>query len=284
MERNKRYLALFFLILAVMGILFLSSGLPGIALGSQWRGSSFGLAEEENDGEITDVDISDRLPEIPSSVLQIMLVSTVILVPATLFFSLFSQAGRQAMLDAFKRIVSLIIWMVAILYFVRRLRIERTLSRASNVATGINAPPDWITNPTALTAFVVGVILLALLGSIGWFMWRRRKGRKVGLIAREAQLSLDRLQAGHDIRNVIIECYYRMCQVLSEQRRIERAKSMTPREFASRLELAGVGGIEAQRLTRLFEAVRYGAQSYGPIEEREAIECLTAVSSTVQKP
>jgi hypothetical protein len=52
---------------------------------------------------------------------------------------------------------------------------------------------------------------------------------------------------------------------------------MTPREFEARLATAGLREDHIQRLTRLFEAVRYGTQSPGKREEREAVDCLTAI-------
>ena len=82
------------------------------------------------------------------------------------------------------------------------------------------------------------------------------------------------------MRNVVIRCYAKMSQVLRQSRKIQRHSAMTPREFGNHLAEIGLGDEHIQRLTRLFEGVRYG---YRPSEwpvEREAIECLQAIVQT----
>jgi hypothetical protein len=49
---------------------------------------------------------------------------------------------------------------------------------------------------------------------------------------------------------------------------------MTPSEFAARLEQAGLPAEPVQRLTRLFEKVRYGGLRSTPTEAEEAVACL----------
>jgi hypothetical protein len=52
---------------------------------------------------------------------------------------------------------------------------------------------------------------------------------------------------------------------------------MTPREFVRSLTAMGLPELAVQRLTRLFEDVRYGARVTGDQEEGEAIASLTAI-------
>ena len=68
-----------------------------------------------------------------------------------------------------------------------------------------------------------------------------------------------------------------MSDAVSRNRGLFRAKAMTPAEFARRLERAGLPGDAVRRLTRLFEAVRYGGRKSSQKEINEAVSCLTAI-------
>jgi hypothetical protein len=52
---------------------------------------------------------------------------------------------------------------------------------------------------------------------------------------------------------------------------------MTPREFERELVRAGLPALPVERLTRLFEHVRYGVHAPGPEEQHEAISSLEAI-------
>ena len=71
-----------------------------------------------------------------------------------------------------------------------------------------------------------------------------------------------------------------MSQILSEQRGIRRSATMTPREFEQKLRGAGLPGDDVERLTRLFESVRYGARVPNEHQERQAVACLTAIAES----
>src|SRR6266540_3183094 len=92
-----------------------------------------------------------------------------------------------------------------------------------------------------------------------------------------AQAAIESIQAGGDVQSVVLRCYLEMSQVLGQQRGIERAPAMTPREFARHLAASGVRDEHIQQLTRLFEGARYGAQPPSASDERAAVECLTAI-------
>jgi hypothetical protein len=96
-------------------------------------------------------------------------------------------------------------------------------------------------------------------------------------LAREAQEALHALQAGVDLQDAVMRCYFEMGQILSEQRGIRRGETMTPREFERHLRGAGLPQQPVEQLTRLFEGARYGARVSGKREERQAIACLTAI-------
>jgi hypothetical protein len=74
-----------------------------------------------------------------------------------------------------------------------------------------------------------------------------------------------------------MRCYYEMSRVLRQQRGIRRHQAMTPREFATFLEEAGLPTEAVRRLTELFEQVRYGAKSPGRDEGAQALACLETI-------
>jgi hypothetical protein len=82
---------------------------------------------------------------------------------------------------------------------------------------------------------------------------------------------------GTNSGDVIINCYLRMSDVVSDKRQLHRNAAMTPHEFALHLEQAGLPADAVTKLTRLFEGVRYGARRSGPQEINEAVSCLKTI-------
>lgn len=96
-------------------------------------------------------------------------------------------------------------------------------------------------------------------------------------IADIARLSLKNIKAGQDSNDDIIQCYDHMSNAVNAKRGLHREKAMTPAEFASRLERAGLPREPVTRLTRLFESVRYGGRVSGTPEIDEAVACLSSI-------
>ena len=141
-------------------------------------------------------------------------------------------------------------------------------------------PPQiaaWITYLISL-GVVLGLLALA------WFLARRLARSRAGFsagpleeIGQIARSSLDGLSAGGDWENLILQSYARMAQAVAERRKLQREEAMTPREFAVRLERAGLPRSAVQRLTALFESARYGTHASSPAEVSEAVACLTSI-------
>ena len=130
-----------------------------------------------------------------------------------------------------------------------------------------------------LISFVVLLALLVLTW-VGYRYWMRshpRPSSKLGDLAAIARSSLNELASGRDWSDVIVQSYVRMSDVVSERRGLYRAEAMTPREFAERLENAGLPADAVKRLTRLFESVRYGARQSEPADINEAVACLNSI-------
>jgi hypothetical protein len=132
--------------------------------------------------------------------------------------------------------------------------------------------PDWL-------AFVFSLLFIVVVFLIAWGIWRlrQRPSRARQLVVREAQTALGELQAGGDLGNVILRCYYEMNQVVDRRRGIRRKEGMTPREFEGHLISLGFPREPVEGLTRLFELVRYGARDPDQRAERQAMDCLEAI-------
>jgi hypothetical protein len=137
-------------------------------------------------------------------------------------------------------------------------------------------PPQW-----AELGMAIGLALLLAAGLVGalWIMWQRGRRPETPLeqLAEEAEGAIGALQAGADLRDTVMRCYFEMSRVLREQQGLRRDVAMTPREFEQYLAEEGLPEEQVGRLTRLFEMVRYGAKVAGKREELEAIDCLTAI-------
>jgi len=129
-----------------------------------------------------------------------------------------------------------------------------------------------------LVSFTVAVLLILLAWKMN-SIWRELNtpASPMQKIARIARSSLRDLSSGQDSSDVIMNCYYRMSDVISDKRNIERKASMTPHEFAVRLEQAGLPADAVKRLTRLFESVRHGGHRSDPQAVNEAVTCLTTI-------
>lgn len=150
--------------------------------------------------------------------------------------------------------------------------------------TAGTAPPAFASPQTlSIATYIVSFGVACLLIFAGWKLyafWRELKSpaaQPLKKIAQIARSSIDELTAGRESTDVIMNCYYRMSDVVSDKKHLERSASMTPGEFARRLENAGLPPEAVQRLTRLFEGVRYGNRRSSPCEVKEAVASLTAI-------
>ncbi|MCL4530695.1 MAG: DUF4129 domain-containing protein [Chloroflexi bacterium] len=156
-------------------------------------------------------------------------------------------------------------------------------SQATNLNPDFTAPTF---QPPAVAPWMIylisfGVLLaLLVLAWAGYRYWARsrpRQSSRLNDFAAIARSSLDDLASGRDWEDVIIQSYARMSEVVSEKRGLRRAEAMTPREFAERLQFAGLPTDAVGRLTRLFESVRYGARQSEQADINEAVACLNSI-------
>jgi hypothetical protein len=161
-----------------------------------------------------------------------------------------------------------------------------------NAGAAAGIPPPVFTPPQEapwLSYLISGLIVLGLSFLVwrGHRMWQamnQRSSRPLQDLARIARSSLRDLLDGRESTDVIMNCYFRMSDAVADRKSLQRGAGMTPAEFASRLQEAGLPGDAVRRLTRLFEGVRYGQRKAGPKDVNEAVACLTTILQYCGEP
>lgn len=157
-------------------------------------------------------------------------------------------------------------------------------ANSTGASTG-NTPPEFLSARTisiASTLLSFGIaLLLIVLAWKAYSFWKELNtaGSEPALkkIAKIARSSINDLSSGRNSTDVIVNCYFRMSDAVAEKRKLHRKAAMTPAEFAMQLEGAGLPSDAVQRLTRLFEGVRYGNRRTNPKDVNEAVSCLTTI-------
>lgn len=155
----------------------------------------------------------------------------------------------------------------------------------ANNPSQVSIIPPPMFSPTAgmvWAAYAVSLILILAALFITWrtyefFRKSHEEKESLDKIARVTRASLRELSSGRDTTDVIMKCYFRMSEAVADSRNLHRRDSMTPAEFATRLEQTGLPGEAVSRLTRLFEAVRYGGHRSAQIDVNEAVACLNII-------
>jgi len=160
------------------------------------------------------------------------------------------------------------------------------LSPGSNQPiSGNNTPPPVFTPTTSMVWISYALSILIVLASV-FVTWRTYKfwvslhagnDSPIKDLADIARASIRDLNTGRDSTDVILNCYYRMSDVVADKRDMQRKASMTASEFAAKLEQAGLPGDAVRRLTRLFESVRYGGKRSDQKDINEAVACLNTI-------
>jgi len=207
-----------------------------------------------------------------------------------LFFFLLSPEARKRII---RQVVSFAVGILALLIALRYRMIQLPEIAANSVEeTGAGIPqlgstPEFADfQPPHVPAWMTYAVSLVILWAVilgAWFLYRRwqrlnsRRNASLETLANIARTSLRDLGQGREWGDVVIETYARMSDTVSSQRGLSRAVASTPREFAGRLAAAGLPPDSVDRLTRLFESVRYGGHSSTEREMREAVACLESV-------
>jgi len=282
-ERDRRA-AIFYFALATVALLLLAAGLNGLELqpGRPFAGRL--TTEEDGSGPAP-----ARAP-IPDTALLVVGLILALFAPLAIVYLLVKGDRRRRMLYA----LSLLLGLVG-LYLAGRVRPaqelvlpptevagEILLDDSMLAAPGAPVvelevrPPAWL---AWLAAALLALLAAAIVLATAWLVWVRARPAPDPLprIAEEAQAALADLDAGAGVRDAVMRCYLEMSRVLEQERGLARDEAMTPREFEAALQNVGLPREAVANLTRLFEAVRYGAARTGRREEEQARACLSAI-------
>jgi hypothetical protein len=280
LERRKLWMLLL-LGMATAALILLSTAITGLEL---LPGQPFSLGGEPSGG----TGGSEMLPgaEVFALLFRVMTAIFGLLLPVTIVYFIVSPKFRKQVLRNFLLMLPLLL----MFYLLMRsspdfLKPAEEAQPLGPLAEGfpeaptpefVATPPQWL---VVVANLVLALLIAALVVGAVWLLWRLRHQRISPLeqLAQEAKEAIEAIQAGADLKNTVMRCYYEMSQVLREQRGIRRQRATTPREFERQLEQLGLPGEQVRQLTRLFEKVRYGAKTVDEDEERQAISCLTAV-------
>jgi hypothetical protein len=238
---------------------------------------------EPEDGQKPEVNV---LPETFWKALVALIVAAVVLYNAYLFL----RRPAWGLKDILRSILffTLLLGVLAAILFA-------VLSRAQpSSEIGFEAPPATLAPPgpplesaSPGLLLAVGVILAAAMVGLGaWILLRPERRTGADRLILPAELALQALRQGVDLRNVILRCYWDMEQVLKEEQGIEKERGMTVREFENFLTERGWPPAPVHQLTRLFETVRYSQGETSADEERLAAAALTDIAgfSRTRKP
>jgi len=267
--------------MATAALILLSTALTGLEL---LPGQPFSLSREPS-GEIGR---SETMPgaEIFALLFRAMTAIFVSLLPVAIIYFIVSPEFRKRMLRSFLPMLPLFLMFYLLMRsppdFLRRAEEAQPLGPlaegfpAAPTPEFVATPPQWL---VVVANLVLALLIAALVVGAVWLVWHLQRKRVSPLerLAQEAREAIEALQAGADLKNTVMRCYYEMSQVLREQRGIRRQRATTPREFERQLEQLGLPGEQVRQLTRLFEKVRYGAKTVDEDEARQAIACLTVI-------
>lgn len=281
---QKKFVVVLLATLALGALTLLALSLDGVRFK---EGQSFGQRQPTANPSVSLKDLADAFLSVPlwkQLVVWGLLCLIVVLVGLIL-----SPELRKLFLRAvFRTAMTMIgLWIFLKYYGDRILGLQalaeaggQKLDNAAAQPTPEFVPPQISETFSYLVSFAIALLLVALMWGLyrGWKKYVALTSKKpLAEIARIARTSLQDLSSGRNSSDVIINCYLRMSDVVGDKRQLQRDMSMTPQEFAVRLERAGLPGDAVRRLTRLFELVRYGDRKSAPKDVTEAVSCLNTI-------
>jgi Domain of unknown function (DUF4129) len=286
--RKKTFWMLLFVGLAVGALILLVAGLPWL----EFRPGQKVSTVSKGEGEVPLLGGRAALIDL-TPVLMVVFWAILVAFGVAIVYLLVSREARKKLL---MRFLPLLLLLAALLVSrqqsqsVLQIRPERTApvesvempAPGTPVVEFDATPPRWLLWGTS-----AGIALAVILGVGGlvWLLWPRESHPPIPLqeLAQQAQTAIQGLESGAGLKDTILRCYFEMSRTVSQARGVDRWVAMTPREFESRLVWAGMPRSAVQRLTRLFEQVRYGAKTAGPAEEQEALDCLASIVQACQE-
>ncbi len=280
----------------VILIVALFSILALVVLGSTLRDVSFRAPQplRQSDSETIKISVGEvitRIGEVPlwkQVAFWILLFFFILLVS-----SLLSPEMRKRLLLGFIRMALFAIVFIYIVQnnpsFFEGIFAQAGLGNGTAPPNPFKDIPPPVFEPPHISGWLSFFVTFGIVLLVSIVVWRINRWwahqnellalrRPLEELAEITRTSIKELSLGAaSYHDTIIQCYERMSSVVGMKRGLSRDVAMTPAEFASRLEKAGLPREPVNRLTRLFETARYGTQVSGQSEVDEAISCLTSI-------
>jgi len=288
---SQRTRTIIFAGIALLALVLLATTLNALQLDPGENVPLYQLAPQ-----VVDAGAPNDLERIMLAVMRVLVILMWIAVPFGVIMLIISKEARKR----FMRDLMTFLPLLVIIYLISRRRpnegaaeeinpgifnlgpIEEMAGDPNAALPTYQAPAEWV---TGLVTILLAVAIAVALALIGWAIYRRSRMRDAPLqrIEQEAQSAIDAIEAGGDLSEVIMRCYFQMIEALKQYRNIQRDRDMTPHEFERHLVVRGMPREPVSQLTRLFEQVRYGGIRPGRTDERAAIASLTAIVSACQR-
>ena len=187
-------------------------------------------------------------------------------------------------LQSFLRIALVSFALITILILLPRIPINEVAAIPDGVPEIQTSPSYELpvipldTLPQSLIWIVIaGCVLGIIISAVKIIRGRLASKRVEENLLQEAEEAVKAIEAGGELRNVILRCYFQMTETIKDASGIERDYTMTAREFESWLVSNGFPHNPVRQLTSLFEKVRYGEARLGEDDEESADECLNVI-------
>ena len=283
MSRQKLFI-LILAALALMGLVILASGVTTLDLNNN---QLYLLPESE---QSTRVPLSEQATQNTSNYIAIVSLVFLIILPISLLYLMISPAARRRFLIQLIQAALIVLFLYFLSKNIGRLFPNLNIRLSGNLREDLAAggfeirflepfkpqSPRWLTELLSFGLAAGFVYFLFWL----WQRFRRPEDRYLSpaeRLVRSAQSALRKIDAGQNLREVVLRCYHDMTQAVADRRQLTRPEFVTPHEFIHSLEGIGLPVEQVQRLTDLFEMVRYGHKIPGAPERAEAVACLKAV-------
>jgi len=284
MSRQKIF-TIILAVLALIGLVILASGISTLDLNNA---PLYLLPASEE--QATQAPLPARVDQIPANYITLLVLVFLVLFPISIIYMLFSPSARRRFLIQLAQVSLLVLFLLFLSKSIGKLFPKLGLSFSGNLIDDLAANgfevrflepfepqnPAWLTELLSVAVAAGFVLFLAWL----WIRLRQvdvRHPSPAEKLVRSAQTALRRIDAGQNLRDVVLRCYLEMTQAVAERRQLRRPENVTPHEFIYSLEGIGLPTEQVRRLTALFETVRYGHKTPGATERAEAVACLNAI-------
>lgn len=239
------------------------------------------------------VGVAGPMPPLPGGhllieVMRVIFFIALVLFPFSIIMILISRELRKRLLQTIIRIALLFFFLSAVMQACSLMAEADIEGLAGMLPQETEGPGDplwdedyvpevspWVVWSVSL---IVGLLIAGIIVAVVWWLRRRyRRDDTLSQLLFEAESAINRLEQGGDLRDTIQRCYAEMSRVVRQSRGLRRDASVTPSEFITHLERAGLPSNAVRDLTHLFEAVRYGGAQYGPEDEQRALASLRTV-------